>query len=183
MTAIETLAAEGQASLFLIFAGVVLVVLLIGAFWYGSRRRRREAPPAEQNPAVARAAAVAGVTVKCAAQAAQPCAATGHPRQSKSRPPCGQRSTLPLLRPTRPSLRSAGPPMSPSRSADSRADPARALAEPGQCPGITLRPAPAPSARRHRPAPGAPGPSRDCCPWKVFCPKDASPSGRLGRVA
>ncbi|MFC9824429.1 DUF6479 family protein [Streptomyces erythrochromogenes] len=50
MTAIETLAAEGQASLFLILAGVVLVVLLIGAFWYGSRRRRREAPPADQNP-------------------------------------------------------------------------------------------------------------------------------------
>ncbi|MFJ3961094.1 DUF6479 family protein [Streptomyces sp. NPDC090036] len=50
MTAIETLAAEGQASLFLIFAGVVLVILLIGAFWYGSRRRRREVPPTEQNP-------------------------------------------------------------------------------------------------------------------------------------
>ncbi|MFD9518174.1 DUF6479 family protein [Streptomyces sp. NPDC059979] len=54
MTAIETLAAEGQASLFLIFAGVVLVVLLVGAFWYGSRRRRREAPPAQQNPAAQR---------------------------------------------------------------------------------------------------------------------------------
>ncbi|MCX4776177.1 DUF6479 family protein [Streptomyces sp. NBC_01264] len=50
MTAIGTLAAEGQASLFLMLAGVVLVVLLIGAFWYGSRRRRREAPPVEQNP-------------------------------------------------------------------------------------------------------------------------------------
>ncbi|MFD4926563.1 DUF6479 family protein [Streptomyces goshikiensis] len=49
MTAIETLAAEGQASLFLIFAGVVLVILLIGAFWYGSRRRRREVPPPEQS--------------------------------------------------------------------------------------------------------------------------------------
>ncbi|MFI7179289.1 DUF6479 family protein [Streptomyces spororaveus] len=30
-----------QPSLFLIAAGVVLVVLLIGAFLYGSRRRRR----------------------------------------------------------------------------------------------------------------------------------------------
>ncbi|OEJ30350.1 DUF6479 family protein [Streptomyces subrutilus] len=56
MTAFETLAAEGQASLFLIFAGVVLVALLIGAFWYGSRRRRREAeaPPAGQNPVAQR---------------------------------------------------------------------------------------------------------------------------------
>ncbi|MFD9420839.1 DUF6479 family protein [Streptomyces goshikiensis] len=54
MTAIATLAAEGQASLFLIFAGVVLVILLIGAFWYGSRRRRREAPPAVQNPVAQR---------------------------------------------------------------------------------------------------------------------------------
>ncbi|MFD7081969.1 MULTISPECIES: DUF6479 family protein [unclassified Streptomyces] len=54
MTATETLAAEGQASLFLMFAGVALVVLLIGAFWYGSRRRRREAPPAAQNPAAQR---------------------------------------------------------------------------------------------------------------------------------
>ncbi|MFF3677624.1 DUF6479 family protein [Streptomyces sp. NPDC002120] len=54
MTAIETLAAEGQASLFLIFAGVVLVILLICAFWYGSRRRRREASPAEQNPVAQR---------------------------------------------------------------------------------------------------------------------------------
>lgn len=55
MTAIETLAAEGQASLLLMPVGVVLVLLLIGAFWYGSRRRRR-APvrPAEQNPAVQR---------------------------------------------------------------------------------------------------------------------------------
>ncbi|WUX20219.1 DUF6479 family protein [Streptomyces sp. NBC_01439] len=50
----ETLAAEGRASLFLIFAGVVLVVLLIGAFWYRSRRRRREAPPAERNPVAQR---------------------------------------------------------------------------------------------------------------------------------
>ncbi|MFF4323184.1 DUF6479 family protein [Streptomyces sp. NPDC001568] len=50
MTPVETLAAEGQASFFLLFAGVVLVALLIGAFWYGSRRRRREAPPVEQNP-------------------------------------------------------------------------------------------------------------------------------------
>ncbi|MFG2748382.1 DUF6479 family protein [Streptomyces xanthophaeus] len=56
MTAIETLAAEGQASLFLIFAGVVLVILLIGAFWYGSRRRRREVPPTEQNPVAQRRA-------------------------------------------------------------------------------------------------------------------------------
>ncbi len=52
MIAIESLAAEGQASLFLMLAGVVLVVFLIGAFWYGSRRRRRAAAarPAEQNP-------------------------------------------------------------------------------------------------------------------------------------
>ncbi|MFJ4862240.1 MULTISPECIES: DUF6479 family protein [unclassified Streptomyces] len=50
MTAFEVLAAEGQASLFLMFAGVALVVLLIGAFWYGSRRRRREAPPVGENP-------------------------------------------------------------------------------------------------------------------------------------
>ncbi|MFD8950482.1 DUF6479 family protein [Streptomyces xanthophaeus] len=56
MTAIETFAAEGQASLFLIFAGVVLVILLIGAFWYGSRRRRREVPPTEQNPVAQRRA-------------------------------------------------------------------------------------------------------------------------------
>ncbi|MFF4392216.1 DUF6479 family protein [Streptomyces sp. NPDC001552] len=54
MTAIETLAAEGQASLFLMFAGVVLVILLIGAFWYGSQRRRREVPPTEQNPVAQR---------------------------------------------------------------------------------------------------------------------------------
>ncbi|MFF1343242.1 DUF6479 family protein [Streptomyces sp. NPDC058290] len=54
MTAIGTLAAEGQASLFLMFVGVVVVVLLIGAFWYGSRRRRREAPPAAQNPVAQR---------------------------------------------------------------------------------------------------------------------------------
>ncbi|MEU9420901.1 DUF6479 family protein [Streptomyces sp. NPDC051000] len=50
----DTLAAEGQGSLYLVIAGVVLVVLLIGAFWYGSRRNaRRAAPaqPAEQNPA------------------------------------------------------------------------------------------------------------------------------------
>ncbi|MFB6826184.1 DUF6479 family protein [Streptomyces virginiae] len=56
MTAVATLAAEGQASLFLVFAGAALVVLLIGAFWYGSRRRRREAPPAEQNPVAQRRA-------------------------------------------------------------------------------------------------------------------------------
>ncbi|WP_371680943.1 DUF6479 family protein [Streptomyces sp. NBC_01276] len=54
MTPIETLAAEGQPSLFLMFAGVVLVVLLVGAFWYGSKRRRREAPPAAQNPVAQR---------------------------------------------------------------------------------------------------------------------------------
>ncbi|MEU9253671.1 DUF6479 family protein [Streptomyces sp. NPDC048270] len=49
----ELLAAEGQGSLFLIFAGVVVVVVLIGAFWYGSRRsarRRAPAQPADQNP-------------------------------------------------------------------------------------------------------------------------------------
>ncbi|MFG2489221.1 MULTISPECIES: DUF6479 family protein [Streptomyces] len=49
----EILAAEGQGALFLMFAGVVVVVLLVGAFWYGSRRSaRRRAPvrPAEQNP-------------------------------------------------------------------------------------------------------------------------------------
>ncbi|MFE2876472.1 DUF6479 family protein [Streptomyces roseus] len=53
MIATETLAAAGQASLFLISVGVVLVVVLIGAFWYGSRRRRRAAAPprpTEQNP-------------------------------------------------------------------------------------------------------------------------------------
>ncbi|MFI5669800.1 DUF6479 family protein [Streptomyces sp. NPDC051704] len=50
----EILAAEGHGALFLIFAGVVVVVLLIGALWYGSRRsarRRAPARPAEQNPA------------------------------------------------------------------------------------------------------------------------------------
>ncbi|MFE2547533.1 DUF6479 family protein [Streptomyces sp. NPDC059355] len=49
----EILAAEGQGAFFLVFAGVVVVVLLIGAFWYGSRRsarRRLPARPAEQNP-------------------------------------------------------------------------------------------------------------------------------------
>ncbi|MFI6149876.1 DUF6479 family protein [Streptomyces sp. NPDC051109] len=54
MIATGTLAAGGQASLFLISAGVVLVLVLIGAFWFGSRRRRRAvAPPrpSEQNPA------------------------------------------------------------------------------------------------------------------------------------
>ncbi|MFG2833901.1 DUF6479 family protein [Streptomyces zaomyceticus] len=54
MTAIETIAAEGQSSLFLLIAGVALVVFLIGAFWYGSRRRRRGALPATQNPAARR---------------------------------------------------------------------------------------------------------------------------------
>ncbi|WP_234431836.1 DUF6479 family protein [Streptomyces sp. NRRL S-241] len=52
------MAAEAQPSLFLIVAGVVLVVLLIGAFGYGSRRRRRAgaAPPrpTEQNPLMQR---------------------------------------------------------------------------------------------------------------------------------
>ncbi|MFD6471584.1 DUF6479 family protein [Streptomyces goshikiensis] len=55
MFATGTLAAEGQASLFLISAGVVLVVFLIGAFWFGSRRRRRAAArprTPEQNPAL-----------------------------------------------------------------------------------------------------------------------------------
>ncbi|MFE2474847.1 DUF6479 family protein [Streptomyces sp. NPDC059389] len=49
----EILAAEGQGAFFLVFAGVMVVVLLIGAFWYGSRRsarRRAPAGPAEQNP-------------------------------------------------------------------------------------------------------------------------------------
>ncbi|MER5415170.1 DUF6479 family protein [Streptomyces virginiae] len=49
----EILAAEGQGALFLMFAGVVVVVLLVGAFWYGSRRsarRRAPARPVEQNP-------------------------------------------------------------------------------------------------------------------------------------
>ncbi|OEJ35069.1 DUF6479 family protein [Streptomyces subrutilus] len=49
----EILAAEAQGSLFLILAGVAVVVLLLGAFWYGSRRSaRRKAPaqPADQNP-------------------------------------------------------------------------------------------------------------------------------------
>ncbi|MFF4393518.1 DUF6479 family protein [Streptomyces sp. NPDC001552] len=57
MTAIQTLAAEAQPSLFLIAAGVALVILLIGAFWYGTRRRRRAiAPPrpTEQNPLMQR---------------------------------------------------------------------------------------------------------------------------------
>ncbi|WP_234382304.1 DUF6479 family protein [Streptomyces sp. XY332] len=40
MIATEILAVEGQGALFLILAGVGVVVLLIGAFWYGSRRRR-----------------------------------------------------------------------------------------------------------------------------------------------
>ncbi|MFD8025018.1 DUF6479 family protein [Streptomyces lavendulae] len=55
MIATGTLAVEGQASLFLISAGVVLVLFLIAAFWFGSRRRRRAAAPprpTEQNPAV-----------------------------------------------------------------------------------------------------------------------------------
>ncbi|WP_314250806.1 DUF6479 family protein [Streptomyces kutzneri] len=49
----EILAAEGQGALFLMFAGVVVVVLLVGAFWYGSRRSARRRAPvrsAEQNP-------------------------------------------------------------------------------------------------------------------------------------
>ncbi|WP_392896883.1 DUF6479 family protein [Streptomyces sp. LN699] len=49
-----TLAADAQGSLYLVIAGVVLVVLLIGAFWYGSRRNARRAAPAqptEQPPA------------------------------------------------------------------------------------------------------------------------------------
>ncbi|MET9699905.1 DUF6479 family protein [Streptomyces sp. NPDC006529] len=53
MIATEHLAAEGQSSLFLVLAGVVVVVLLIGAFWYGARRNARRAAPArptEQNP-------------------------------------------------------------------------------------------------------------------------------------
>ncbi|MFB7172395.1 DUF6479 family protein [Streptomyces sp. NPDC056254] len=53
MIATETLAAEGQGALFLIFAGVAVAVLLIAAFWYGSRRaarRRAPAGPADQNP-------------------------------------------------------------------------------------------------------------------------------------
>ncbi|WP_030732971.1 DUF6479 family protein [Streptomyces sp. NRRL S-237] len=57
MTALQTIAAEAQPSLFLIVAGVVLVVLLVSAFWYGSRRRRRAtAPPrpTEQNPLMQR---------------------------------------------------------------------------------------------------------------------------------
>ncbi|MET8291310.1 DUF6479 family protein [Streptomyces sp. NPDC005132] len=35
------LAADGSSSLFLIAAGVVLVILLVSAFWYGSRRSSR----------------------------------------------------------------------------------------------------------------------------------------------
>ncbi|MFC9585609.1 DUF6479 family protein [Streptomyces yangpuensis] len=49
----EVLAAEARGALFLILAGVVVVVLLIGAFWYGSRRsarRRAPARSADQNP-------------------------------------------------------------------------------------------------------------------------------------
>ncbi|MET9465465.1 MULTISPECIES: DUF6479 family protein [unclassified Streptomyces] len=48
------LAAEGSSSLFLLLAGVVLVVLLIGAFAYGARRRTRGTDPGTnptgQNP-------------------------------------------------------------------------------------------------------------------------------------
>ncbi|MFE5524522.1 DUF6479 family protein [Streptomyces virginiae] len=40
------------ASLFLVFAGVVLVILLIGGFWYGLRRRREVTP----SPTVSRRA-------------------------------------------------------------------------------------------------------------------------------
>ncbi|MER6200441.1 DUF6479 family protein [Streptomyces sp. NPDC001586] len=47
MTAIGNLAAEGQASLFLILAGVMVAALLIGAFWYGSRRSARRRAPAQ----------------------------------------------------------------------------------------------------------------------------------------
>ncbi|MCX5409775.1 DUF6479 family protein [Streptomyces sp. NBC_00335] len=51
------LAAEASSSLFLIIAGVMVVVLLIGAFWYGSRRAARRtdpvARPADQNPQAA----------------------------------------------------------------------------------------------------------------------------------
>lgn len=53
----EILAAEGRGAFFLIFAGVLVVVLLLGAFWYGSRRSaRRKAPaqPADQNPVAQR---------------------------------------------------------------------------------------------------------------------------------
>ncbi|MFE6834000.1 DUF6479 family protein [Streptomyces sp. NPDC057705] len=53
MIATETFAADGQPALFLIFAGVAVVVLLISAFWYGSRRsarRRNSARAAGQNP-------------------------------------------------------------------------------------------------------------------------------------
>ncbi|MGW6420475.1 DUF6479 family protein [Streptomyces sp. NPDC055055] len=54
MIAIEQLAAEGRAPLFLILAGVVVAALLIGAFWFGSKRSaRRKAPaqPQQQNAA------------------------------------------------------------------------------------------------------------------------------------
>ncbi|WP_435975589.1 DUF6479 family protein [Streptomyces sp. Qhu_M48] len=59
MIALENLAAEGQASLFLILAGVAVAALLLGAFWYGTRRTaRRRAPvrPGQQPPAAQRRA-------------------------------------------------------------------------------------------------------------------------------
>ncbi|MFI6417231.1 DUF6479 family protein [Streptomyces sp. NPDC050842] len=59
MIAIGDLAAEARAELFLILAGVFVVVLLIGAVWYGSKRvarRRAAAQPSEQNPAAQRRA-------------------------------------------------------------------------------------------------------------------------------
>ncbi|WP_328622740.1 DUF6479 family protein [Streptomyces sp. NBC_00354] len=57
MIVTEILADEGRGPLFLILAGVGVVVLLIGAVWYGSRRsarRRAPARSAEQNPVAQR---------------------------------------------------------------------------------------------------------------------------------
>ncbi|MFF4427180.1 DUF6479 family protein [Streptomyces sp. NPDC001549] len=102
MTAIQTLAAEAQPSLFLIAAGVVLVVLLIGAFWYGSRRRRRAtAPPrpTEQNPLMhvrqtpdhpSFCSRWARLPVICPAAYARRCPAGHRPRPRLWCPPAGR---------------------------------------------------------------------------------------------
>ncbi|MFD9415734.1 DUF6479 family protein [Streptomyces goshikiensis] len=44
------LAADGSSSLFLIIAGVVVVVLMIGACWCGSRRAARRTPHGSKRP-------------------------------------------------------------------------------------------------------------------------------------
>ncbi|MGW1963557.1 DUF6479 family protein [Streptomyces sp. NPDC001935] len=51
------LAVDGSPSLFLIIAGLAVVLLLLGAFWYGSRRSTRGKTPgalrSDQNPQAA----------------------------------------------------------------------------------------------------------------------------------